>query len=306
MSFEQRVLIIALNMKKNMIIVKLIGGLGNQLFQYATAKAVAIENNIEFKLDIRYCKNIKNWGVGKYLLDNFDIEENISKYKETCKLGGCVSFLFRLRRKLKLNPKRSKSYFPEKETCKYDKNIFKSKDMYLDGFWQHENYFKGIRHDLIKDFTIKNPLSDIVKMYKDRISKTNSVALHVRNYTKDDANLEFSYGKPDIKYYKDAVDIMHSQLERPFFFIFSNDIVWCKENLGFIENKLFIDATESALDDFELMKYCNHNIISNSTFSWWAAWLNDSDKRVVLAPKHWFVKDGARDKRPVCSDFVWI
>jgi hypothetical protein len=270
-----------------MIISKITGGLGNQMFQYAIAKSIAQKRADKFKLDISF---YPKQSLRKYELNYFNIEENIATNNEIIKLAGDENFWFKLRKKLGLNPTRAKSYFLEKETAVFDKKVFDyEKNIYLDGYWQDEEYFRDIREELLKDFTLKNNISIEAKKYLKDIRNSQSVSVHVRrgDYIQN-THTNSVHGTCDLDYYQKAIKCIHEKVKSPNFYIFSDDIIWCKENFDFLENKVFVDDTKSAFDDLELMRNCKHNIIANSTFSWWAAWLNTYEKKIVIGPKIWW------------------
>jgi hypothetical protein len=284
-----------------MIISKITGGLGNQMFQYAIAKAISKKINDEFKLDISF---YPKQTLRKYELNYFNIEENIAKEDEVIKLAGDENFWFKVKRKLGLNPKRPNSYFIEKETATFDKDVFNyEKNIYLDGYWQNEEYLKDTRDELLKDFTLKDDISKEAKKYLKDIKNSQSISLHVRrgDYVQN-SHANSVHGISDLEYYKKAIRYIEKNVESPNFYIFSDDISWCKENFYFLENKVFIDDTKCAFDDLELMKNCKHNIIANSTFSWWAAWLNINNDKVVVAPKVWWVS--REDKNLAVSNWI--
>jgi len=270
-----------------MIITRISGGLGNQMFQYAIAKAMAKKNSDIFKLDISF---YPKQTLRKYELNQFNIEENIASEKECVKLRGKEDFLFKVKRKLGVENIRPSEYYLEKEITIFDQNLWNKKgNIYLDGFWQNEDYFKDIRDEILKDFTLKDDISNEAKKYLEDIKNSQSVSLHVRrgDYVQN-AHTNSVHGTCDLEYYQKAIKYIEQNVENPIFYIFSDDIEWCKENFEFLENKVFIDDTKSAFDDLELMKNCKHNIIANSTFSWWGAWLNQSDEKIVVTPKIWF------------------
>ncbi len=288
-----------------MIIIRITGGLGNQMFQYAVAKSLAKKNDDIFKLDISF---YPKQTLRKYELNLFNIEENIATKDEIIRLAGNENFWFKIKRKLGLNPKRPNSYYAEKEIAVFDKELFnKQSDIYLDGYWQNENYFKDIRNEILKDFTLKQDISKEAKEYLKQIQNSNSVSLHVRrgDYVQN-SNTNKIHGVCDLNYYKRAIKYILEKMDNPMFFIFSDDIKWCKENFDFLENKIFVDKTKSAIEDLELMKNCKHNIIANSTFSWWGAWLNENNEKIVIGPKQWFVKKEWKNLNLVCEGWIKV
>lgn len=258
-----------------MIITKITGGLGNQMFQYAIAESIAIKNDDKFQLDISF---YPKQTLRKYELNLFHTEQNLAQPE---------SVFSKIKRKLGFI---SKEYYVEKEIANFDKDVFNyDTNIILDGYWQNENYFKDIRDKVLKDFTLKQDICLEVKGYLGQIKNSNSVSLHVRrgDYVQD-SHTNSVHGICDLDYYKRAIQYILGKVDNPIFFIFSDDIVWCKENFDFLENKIFVDKTKSAIEDLELMKNCKHNIIANSTFSWWGAWLNENDDKIVVGPKIWW------------------
>lgn len=265
------------------------GGLGNQMFQYAIAKSIAKKNKDEFKLDNSMYFNKNNLTPRNYELDCFNIEQNIAVNEEIIKFAGKENFLFRLKRKLGLSAKRSSSYYGEKERTVFDRNVFTyDKNIYLEGFWQNEAYFKDIRDELLKDFTLKNSVSYEAQKYLNNMQNCTSVSLHVRRGD----YLHFpEIGVLDMDYYKSAIEFITKKVSNPYFFILSDDIKWCEENFKFVTNKVFVTDTKTAIEDLEVMKNCKHNITANSSFSWWGAWLNDNKEKIVISPKKWMANN---------------
>lgn len=263
-----------------MIISKISGGLGNQIFQYAIAKSIALKKNDVFKLDITEYETYKLHNG--YRLNIFNIDEKIATLDEISNLRGKNSKLFKILKKLGVY-KRSTNY-KEKERTIFDEKVFKYQDIYLDGYWQNERYFTDIRDSLLKELTPKEELSEVAKNYLIDIQNTQSISLHVR---RGDYLKHPEIGVLDLEYYKKSYNLILQKVKNPIFYIFSNDLTWCEKNFDFIENKVFIKDTESELDDLILMKNCKHNIIANSSFSWWSAWLNENLQKIVIAPKKW-------------------
>ena len=278
-----------------MIIIKIKGGLGNQLFQYAVGRALAIHHRLPLKLDLTIFKTYK---LHRYLLDQFAIQADIATEDEIIKLKGRNNVLFSALRKAGLVKR--KSYLKEKRSSYFDASVFKKDDVYLDGYWQNELYFSDIREELLRDLTSISSMSDLGVVYMEGIKKSNSVSLHVRrgNYL----NLK-NFNVLDINYYMKAVEYIRKNVEKPTFYIFSDDLEWCKNSLGFLDNCIFVDSTKTEIDDLELMSYCKHNIIANSSFSWWGAWLNQNCKKTVIAPKGWLLNDPG-SSNVILSDWV--
>ena len=278
-----------------MIIIKIKGGLGNQLFQYAVGRALALHHRLPLKLDLTIFKTYK---LHRYLLDQFAIQADIATEDEIIKLKGRNNVLFSALRKAGLIKR--KSYLKETRSSYFDASVFKNDDVYLDGYWQNELYFSDIREELLRDLTSISSMSELGVVYIEGIKKSNSVSLHVRrgNYL----NLK-NFNVLEINYYMKAVEYIRKNVEKPTFYIFSDDLEWCKNSLGFLDNCIFVDSTKTEIDDLKLMSFCKHNIIANSSFSWWGAWLNQNCKKTVIAPKGWLLNDPG-SSNVILSDWV--
>ena len=267
-----------------MIITKLKGGLGNQLFQYATGRAAALHHKLPLKLDLTIFKTYKLHNG--YRLDQYAIQADIATENEIINLKGRNNVLFSALRKAGLIKR--KSYFKEKRSSYFDERVLKNKFVYLDGYWQNELYFSNIRKELLRELSPINPMNDLGCDYLEPIKKSNSVSIHVRRG--DYLNLK-NINVLDVDYYMKAVEYVRKNVEKPTFFIFSDDLDWCKKNLGFLDGCTYVDRTQTEIDDLKLMSFCRHNITANSSFSWWGAWLNQNPNKIVIAPKGWLLND---------------
>lgn len=267
-----------------MIIVKITGGLGNQLFQYALGRAVANHHQVSFKLDISAYETYKLHNG--YRLNQFNIKADIANYVDIINLKGPNNFIYRACKKAGLVKK--KTYYAEKQRTIYDPAVFKEGARYLDGYWQNEKYFIEIREALLHEFMPNQPLSVQAQVHQFKIQHSTAVSIHVR---RGDYLTHPEIGVLDVEYYKKSVEYIRSRVVSPLFFVFSNDLDWCKEHFIFIENLNYIDDTTTEIDDLILMSQCQHNIIANSSFSWWSAWLNSNASKIVIAPKRWMINN---------------
>jgi hypothetical protein len=279
-----------------MIIVKIIGGLGNQMFQYAVGRAISYKNNDILKLDIAEFKNYQLHNG--YRLNVFNVDCQLAVSHEINAMIIKNKILKKLAKIGIYNCKKGTFYVEKSQNeTKFDPKIFSYKNLYLSGYWQNEKYFSDIRNILVKEFTFKNIISKRAAKYMDLIKNTNSISVHIRRG--DYLALDWFLG---IEYYKKAIEYVNTQIINPSFFIFSDDIEWCKNNLDFVKNAVYIEKTNSELEDLELMKNAKHNIIANSSFSWWAAWLNANKDKIIIAPKIWFKHRVDFDPIP----YAWI
>lgn len=290
------------------MVINIIGGLGNQMFQYAFGYAMAKKNNEELKLDISGFDtyDLHDFGLKLYNIKKNQILKSNIKYKFLLSVIGYRNtvFLSKVFRKLYISTlKITKLYYQEKKTFTFDENVFYARTgSYFSGYWQNEKYFKDCRKDLLDIFQLKK-IHLKTKVYKNKIIKNESVSLHVRRG--DYLNINEVC---DIEYYHKAILLFRG--EHVHFFIFSDDIEWVKNNLNFIDHKTIIELEKDIPDHEEmyLMSLCKHNIISNSSFSWWGAWLNKNDKKRVVAPKKWLTnKDCQNDAQGIyCEGWTKI
>lgn len=274
---------------KNMIIIKLKGGLGNQFFQYAFGKNLSKITGSELKIDISNFKNNKR----TFLLDKFNTDFKIALEKEIEKFIPKNKLKRFIKKKVNnILPFSKKNYYIEKED-NFNKKIFNlNPNSYIEGYWQNEKYFYNIKKTLQKELTLKNNnLQHIYKNYKE-LKENESVSIHIRRGDYLEKKYAEKYINLNTNYYKQAIKLITKKNKNPYFFIFSDDIDWCKKNLN-IANCFYIDQTLQ-LKDYEeliLMSKCKHNIIANSTFSWWAAWLNKNPNKIIIAPQKWKINE---------------
>ena len=264
-----------------MKVIRFLGGLGNQMFQYTLYKS--LQNKFpNVKADLH--------GYNDYPLHNGFELENIFDLKIN-KVSSFTSNLYynkkwiyrKLRRLLGLK----NTFIEEKTLFSFDESILNNpKTGYYWGYWQNLEYFEDIADEIKSEFQFSAPLSKENQQILDQIKLKNSVSIHIRrgDYLKD----PLLGGLCGPEYYKQALSYIQSNLTSPDFFIFSDDILWCTENLN-LDNCTFISWNKgsSSYIDMQLMSACKHNIIANSSFSWWAAWLNPNPNKIVISPKKW-------------------
>lgn len=250
-----------------MIIIRILGGLGNQLFIYAFGRALEINYGLDVSFDT-YSGFKRDAYNRKFELNNFNV-----KIK---KATAYDSFYFPLRKRLGFITKilyLGSFYLEEYQNFSIENLVEiekKYKKVFIQGYFQKAEFFENIKEDLKKEIVLTRPLSDEGKYLLDKIRESNSVAVHIR--LKERAN------KNNWKFYIDNINRLKKDLNNPLFFIFSDDIKSCKDNLAPESFLIFIENTSDHLEDFWLMKHCKHFIISNSTFSWWAKFLGTQTK----------------------------
>lgn len=263
-----------------MVIVKLIGGLGNQMFQYAIGRHLAYKNQTKLKLDI---SGFKTYRLRKYELGCFDTVEEFANNTEIK--------IFNLKRRFNIFFKNKNILYTEKEKCKFNPEVLKCKEnIYLKGSWQSEKYFKDIEAIIRGEFTVKTPQTGKNKEIARQISSyKSSVSLHIRrgDYVFSLHTNQF-HGTCTLDYYYRCVKYLARKVTNPHFFIFSDDPKWARNNLKLSYPITFVDhnGPDKSYEDLRLMSQCKHHIIANSSFSWWGAWL--AKNKIILAPKKWF------------------
>jgi hypothetical protein len=258
------------------------GGLGNQMFQYALGRCLADINNCALKLDVSFFETNE---LRKYELRSFNIVESIASKREIEKLS-------KSRNPFKaLLKKKPAAYITEKH-YHFDSEILNLPDnVYLEGYWQSEKYFDRIKPKIMREFAIKLPPRGLNERLHEQISGANSVGVHVRrrDYVSDPA-ASSAHGICSPDYYRAAVSYIRDAVKDPVFFVFSDDMELVKPELSSTGKFLFVDhnSVENGFEDLRLMSHCRHQIIANSSFSWWGAWLNPNPEKIVIAPHKWF------------------
>lgn len=268
-----------------MIIVVLKDGLGNQLFQYAAAKCIATKLNTQLKLDIAsFGKN----PVREYSLHHFDINEEFASSFEKISLR-LKNIYSRLVNKVGF---RVREYRYFEKVLGFNPSFFQIKDnTYIEGYWQSENFFLPIADILRKEFMVKAAPDKKNAAYLNEMKGVNSVSLHIRRGDYVTNKLVNSiHGLCTTEYYQQAVEFIRRNIPDPVFFIFSDDMDWVKANFIIKNNSVhYMDHNENKdYEDLRLMYSCKHNIIANSSFSWWGGWLNNNPNKIVIAPANWF------------------
>ena len=257
-----------------MVIVRLMGGLGNQMFQYAAARATSLRTGAPLRLDLSWFGDEGSRATPRreYELEPFELSAEIASDEEIART---------LRRRIL----RRRPRILADPTLRFDPRVLAADDVRLIGYWQTEKYFADRADTIRRDFAL--PAADAA--LEERLASVESVSVHVRrgDYTTD-PTLTSELGVLPLEYYEAAVDRIRRSLSRPEFFVFSNDPDWCSHNLRLDERHTFMPPRRSH-DDLRLMSMCRHHVVSNSSFSWWGAWLREGRDSFVAAPRRWFL-----------------
>ncbi|WWB84948.1 alpha-1,2-fucosyltransferase [Priestia aryabhattai] len=272
-----------------MKIVQISSGLGNQMFQYALYKKMLIMGKDVYVDTLTSYELGKNQHNGYELEKVFKVNPRHANKADLNKLGDLqTNLLSRIRRKL-LGLKNS--MYIETTEFKFNDEIFNELDVYLKGYWQNYKYVEDIKESLIQDFTFVEKLDVMNKNIADNMKQQDSVSIHVRrgDYYANKTYAQKFGDIANIGYYNKAISIIKNQITNPQFYIFSDDINWAKQNLDLNGCATYIshNTKENSYKDMQLMSLCKHNIIANSTFSWWGAFLNANSTKIVIAPNKW-------------------
>lgn len=251
------------------------GGMGNQMFQYSFGRFLSSKYNLPLKIDLSFLKR-RDMGLN-FVYRDYDLD------------------LFNIESDFEINPTNQVFLVSEKNfqySQEYADIIGRlNGHFYIDGYWQSYKYFEPIENEIRNSFKLINPISEsgnqkMIDMIAE-IKNSNSVLVNIRRT--DYLNSDF-HGVLSNDFVMKGVEQIENKIDNPRYFIFSDDIEWCKHNIN-LDNMTIVDHSYKG-DRFgwylELMKSCKHFIIPNSTFAWWAAWLNDDDSKIVVSPKKWF------------------
>jgi len=286
-----------------MIIINIKGGIGNQIFQYALGRALEMYGKM-VKYDVTSFEGYRQIFRLNYFNTKLIVatKEDIEKYKDHFNVSNSSNFLFKNRNSFikKIKRKILKLY----DTCFYvyrpvvieksfyDKRLFFCDDKYFDGYWGNIKYFERVKNILQMEISLQQKYfnNDFIKLVKEiKDSRIPHVSMHIRrgDYLWD-VNKNIFTNIPK-EYYLKALAYIKEKIGNVKVLVFSNDINWCKSKFG--NTFFYIDGLYNFQDyhEFELMKLCHHNIIANSTFSFWAAYLNEYAEKIIIAPQEWYV-----------------
>jgi len=287
------------------VVVHLIGGLGNQFFQYAVGRALAAKHSTALKLDT---SPFENYQLRTYALRHYCIEATELSESEHTEFGLRPEPATRIGRLVERVFGARSIALVRESGFEFDPSILRSTvPCYLQGFWQSPKYFASIDPMIRKELTLREPLAGENLAAADRIAASLAVSVHVRrgDYANSESTNQY-HGTCSPEYYLAAEALLRGKLGDPTLYIFSDDPDWAAQNLRFKSPTVILrhNGPERDYEDLRLMTLCQHHIIANSTFSWWGAWLCANPGKTVVAPRNWF-----RDARHSTSDLIpeeWI
>jgi hypothetical protein len=277
------------------------------LFQYAAGRSLSIMSD---KLHLLHIDDFVGYNLhnGYELNRVFNIGDNFATHDDICRVFK-YKYTHPLRRLLiRSNFKwlRERNFVVEPHFNFWPDFIKLNTNCFLYGYWQSEKYFKACDGVIRNDFKFREPLVGDNKTISQRINEVQSISLHVRrgDYVTDSRTKTVMQVCPQ-EYYKTAIDHISKNFTNPVFFIFSDEIDWVKNNLTIDHECIYIDNNtgSESYRDMQLMSLCKHNIIANSSFSWWGAWLNLNSEKIVIAPKKWF-SNGLKDSDLIPNEWL--
>lgn len=282
-----------------MVIARLIGGLGNQMFQYAAGRALAHRLRTELKLDVSGFAiytisphlDLRQYGLHVFnIVEQFASVEDLSLFANKKRSRPQVLRTY-LRRWFGGH---ANVYYKERH-FHYDQRLRLVRgNIYLDGYWNSECYFSAIKDLVREEFTFRQPPAGRNAALLEEIGSVQSVGIHVRrgDYVTN-PKAQRLHGVCDVSYYARCAELIASRIDNPHCFVFSDEPDWIRNNLAIPLPHTIVDQNGplDAHEDLRLMSRCKHQVIANSTFSWWAAWLNPNPEKLVLAPRQWFRSD---------------
>lgn len=280
-----------------MIISNVIGGLGNQMFQFAAGRALALERGVELKLDVSGFE-------GYELHQGFQLQQAFQGAFSAASQSEVGAMLGWQRGPLAQRLLSRPAMAGVRRACLVVEPHFQywnglrsvPTPCYLKGYWQSERYFQAHAATLQADFSFRSALEGNNLALAERMRQQNAISLHVRrgDYVSNQRAATL-HGACSPDFYRAAVQHMLDRVHSPVFYVFSDDMPWVKQHLQLSVPTHHVEHNSLAFDDMQLMSLCKHHIIANSSFSWWGAWLNPSPSKIVLAPKQWFAQPRCLD-----------
>lgn len=296
-----------------MIIIKIYGGLGNQLFQYALYEKFRSMGR-ETYADLGCISGLREENVRpdqrmqlenvKNGMKNLGIHVKQAKAADIARLSDIrMNFVSRVRRKICPSGKHVRE---GRLAGTFQPQILELADAYVEGYWQSERYFMDIRDCILRKIHFEQCMDVQNRKLLETVRSSNSVSIHVRrgDYTSRDLRKLYG-GICTAEYYKKAIRLIAERVENPKFIFFSNDMDWVRKKFG-MKQAVYADWNHGESDyyDMYLMSQCRHNVVANSSFSWWGAWLNENSNKIVISPARWFRSMEAPDT--VCREWIKI
>lgn len=296
---------------KKRVTVALYGGLGNQLFQYATGLSMAKHYGASLALDLSWFEAVhgmQNTTIRNFALKAFAIQAELKtgEFPELSEQSIFKRLITKILRRIGLDALQGNIY--TEKGFRFDPKIFHLNcPIWLNGYWQSPKYFENLGHDIHSAIGRPQNLSSESTAMLEKISAAQSICAHVRrgDYVTNQHASEM-HGLCNVDYYRKGIRLVSADLSNPHCFVFSDDPQWVRENfdVGIPITVVDINDADNAHQDLWLMAACRRFVIANSSLSWWGAFLGMDHGKIVVAPKNWFA-----DKKLDTSDLIpdeWI
>jgi hypothetical protein len=284
-----------------MIISELTGGLGNQMFQYAFGYSLARQNETDF---LFWYKQLDSNTQRELEITYFNISALEAQKNDFQSIGYPPTLKEQILEKLRL---RTLPFLKEKTFTFDTSNLLHSTNLLVQGYWQSDKYFSNYSSEIQNEFTFREELRSKNIKIAEKMMYEDSVSVHVRrgDYATN-VITNAHHGLCSIEYYQEGMSLIERTIKNPIYYFFSDDLKWVNENLQTKKKAYYIDwnTGRASFKDMQLMSHCKHNLIANSSFSWWGAWLNTNPQKIVIAPRRWF-NDTSIDTSDLIPD-NWI
>ena len=272
------------------IIMKIQGGLASQLHKYGIGRSIADAHNCELLLDLSWFQSSSSSDTKReFILDRFKSRFSVASSSDISELKSNRFQLFvdRIASNLLISTSFKKSTHLVSDFFDFDYETI-ALPVYIEGEWFGGKYLLENKSILMDDFQLLNSLNKKSNLIREDIESSESVAIHIRrgDYLTNSHARSFHFTTSK-NYFRGSIKYMLERLNEPKFFVFSDDIQWAKNNISKLADNIEFIDNQSHLDDFELLRRCKHQIISNSGFSWLGAWLNSNERKIAIAPFRW-------------------
>lgn len=282
------------------------------MFQYALGLSLSLKKQTKLLLDISQIK--KNNTTSKYTFRPFELKIfNLNAVEtSTNNLKILKPFILRVMNVISIligfKGIQTSRYFIERNPFYNESIKIIGKQCYLSGYWQSYKYFRDYETRIRSDFKFPQILDELNETRRKQINDSNSISLHIRRADYINNEHHSIHGVCSVEYYNKSIEYIAERVKNPTLFVFSDDIEWARQNLDIAFPLVFVtdNTGEKSYMDMQLMSLCKHNIIANSSFSWWGAWLNSYKHKIIIAPKKWYADESRNSQTQDLIPVEWV